>query len=63
MATRDAGTVAWAPEVGITASTNGQGSPNSAHRFNSRLSCGYVKTPNGMRLRIGFSSTSTNNSD
>jgi hypothetical protein len=63
MATMDAGTVAWAPEDGITASTNGQGSPSSAHRFNSRLNCGYVKTPNGMSLRIDFSSTSTINSD
>jgi hypothetical protein len=27
-------------EEGITAKTNGQGSPNSTHRFNSRLSCG-----------------------
>lgn len=27
-------------EEGITAKTNGQGSPISTHRFNSRLSCG-----------------------
>ena len=35
-------------EEGITAKTKGQGSPNSTHRLNSRLSCGYVKTPTGI---------------
>jgi len=36
------------PEDGITASTNGQGLPNSAQRFNSRRNSGRVKTPMGM---------------
>jgi hypothetical protein len=48
MEAKDADSSSWLLEDGITAKTNGQGFPNSLHRFNSRLSCGYVKTPNGM---------------